>query len=65
MKYLCIAPDGSLEIWEGFENYNEYGALDPVWNFVLGRDAGVFTLNAKIMGPPGFWGRQIIEEWEE
>jgi len=65
MKYLCLAPDGSLEIWEGFENYDTDGVLDLIWKHVFYRDGELVTLDAKIPGPPEFWGREILEEWEE
>ena len=63
MKYLCVARDGSLEIWERFEDYDTDGVLNLSWKHVFYREGEIVTLDAKIPGRPEFWGREIVEEW--
>jgi hypothetical protein len=58
MKYLCVNPQGDLEIWEmGFWH----------WRVWVSDDRSVEAENIKesIDADIRYWGRKVLEEWEE
>jgi hypothetical protein len=52
--HLCVAPDGSLELW------HRYGSI---WCGRYFRDG--LARNMYQIFAPAFWGREVIDEWQE
>jgi hypothetical protein len=57
--YLCVAPDGRLEIWTHEENYM---TGDRVWHLQADEED---YLELDLSQPPEFWGRESLGEWRE
>jgi hypothetical protein len=53
MSLVCIAPDGSLEIW----THELHG-----WRFVFDLNWETYSLDAYLPGTIEFWGREVLGE---
>jgi len=58
--YLCVAPDGRIELWNKRLNYY---VGDLQWELQKSQDPNDGIV--EIEETPAFWGREIIDEWDE
>lgn len=58
MKYLCVSPTGDLEIWTAGINNHEF-----IWQIMFNEYGSYHycTWPSEI----SFWGREILEQFEE
>lgn len=75
MDYLCVNPEGHLEIWRkrtyhipdglgGSFKKTEWGITHGFYNHIRNITYDGDFLFFSVFNPPEFWGREIIEEWE-
>lgn len=57
MDYLCVSPDGRLEIWKT-------NGLLQAWDIVVYEDSHTITYVHVAWERPEFWGREVLEVWK-
>jgi len=70
MKYLCVAPDGSLEIWQDYKSFLHAGwhsdeSICWMFYFYEPQSYSKMATVSKLPYDPEFWGREVLEEWNE
>ncbi len=68
MKYLCVSPQGELEIWTSYTSYLSapWDSDDAeVWQFMFYQEDSYSKLAtiSKLPYGPEYFGREILEEW--